>query len=225
MYDPLVRINEQLDVAARRYAKRRRRRRLAALGVTTTVIAAGIASGASAVSGVGPVADLLEGDRLPDLVRPAPHAARVDVEQTDSRGVAWTMRAYRAGRGAVFCVQAPPFPAPQGGTVEVSCAPRAVLARDLDRAGVFVTVVSPREGLDTHLVIGLARADVAAVKVTTEAGPEVTATMSDVWATAGDNGPIRAFLAVLEGPRPYVDRPLQVRAEPANGEGITSRWP
>jgi len=154
-----------------------------------------------------------------------PHAARVDVEQTDSRGVAWTMRAYRAGHGAVFCVQAPPFPAPQGGTVEVSCAPRAVLARDLDRAGVFVTVVSPREGLDTHLVIGLARADVAAVKVTTEAGPEVTATMSDVWATAGDNGPIRAFLAVLEGPRPYVDRPLQVRAEPANGEGITSRWP
>jgi hypothetical protein len=225
MHDPLVRINEQIDVAARRYAERRRRRRLAALGVTTAVLATGIASGASAVSGVGPVADLLKGDRLPDLVRPEPSAARVDVKQADSRGTVWTMRAYRAGDGAVFCVQAPPYPASQGETVEVSCAPYPVLARDLDRAGVFLTVVSPEEGLDTHLVIGLARADVAAVEVTTEAGREVTATMSDVWVTAGDNRPILAFLAVLQGPRPYVDRPLQVRAELADGEVVTSRWP
>jgi hypothetical protein len=224
MTDPLVRINAQLDAAAMRYVERRRRRRIGALGMATAVLVIGIASGASALTGVGPVADLLEGGRLPDLVRPAPEEPRVVVEQADAGGTVWTMRAYRAGKGSVFCIQAPPFPA-AGGTTNASCAPYEVLARDLDDSAVFLTIVTPEDGLDTHLVIGLARADVTAVTVTTAAGRLAAATMSSVWTTAGEDQPLRAFLAVVEGPRPYTERPLRVRADSTGGEAVSSRWP
>ena len=204
-------------VAARLHRRRRQRRRGVTLATITCLVAVGALSAASALTGVGPLDDLLHARSAYEPVGQEP---RVSIEQSDSHGHRWTMRAYRAGSGR-FCIQAPP-PA-TGVTSDGSCTPAPDLTSSLARSGTWSTVASPADAPDVHLLFGITRGDTSAITVTTRHA--TPAELSAVWTRLSDGTPIRAFLAVIGGPRPYDDNPLELDVTLEDGTVLTSTWP
>jgi hypothetical protein len=226
MSDPLERIAAQLAVAADRKVARSRRRRMARTSALACLLALGLASAASAITGVGPADDLIDPDSTRATVEPAQGEPHVTVEQVGADATVWNMRAYRAG-DARFCVQAPSVG--MEWRSEIECWSSASLADSLERRGLALSVGAPDEGRDVNLIFGIARADAIGVDFAVAGGPGTRAAISDVWAEspsgAAGGVPLRAFLAVLEGPTPYVDRPLHVRVELAEGGTLDFTWP
>jgi hypothetical protein len=125
-----------------------------------------------------------------------------------------------AGPGR-FCIQAPPLAA--GVTSNGSCTPAPDLASSLARSGTWSTVASPANAPDVHLLFGIARGDTSAITVTTRHA--TPAELSAVWTRLSDGEPIRAFLAVIEGSRPYDDNPVELDVALEDGTVLTSTWP
>lgn len=189
MLDALEQIERDLLSAARREVGRRkvhRRASMAALAVTGTLA---IATGAAAVSGVGPFTTSERGDAN---VYPRADAPRQILVSKDADGRAWTSLAF-VGTGNAYCVQAPPAMSPSGS--EMACtSPRTIQASFAEeRPFAIVSSVGER----TSLVAGLVPADTSAVTVVDDgSSTSLRASLSPVWTRDAEPG-ARLFLAAM----------------------------
>lgn len=228
MSEPLDRIERQLTVVARRRVRRRRRVRLLAPASTALVLT--LASAASAVTGVGPVGDLLAEGEPADLA-PTRGAAQVRVDQRGADGQVFAMRAYETPRG-VLCFQAP-LPSPAGDTA-MSCAPPKPLASELTRVGFRANLATGEDG-KTPVIFGIVRGDATAVTLDDGTGVGQRAELSRPWTTIPSHGaiagsgdgslPLRAFLLAVDGRYPSAERPVTLRVALAGGDVRSSKWP
>jgi hypothetical protein len=229
MLEPLERIEEQLLTAVGQARRRRRRRRVMVPSIAATMVLA-LASGASAITGVGPVGNMLSGGS--EQVHPQRDAPRVKLV-VGAGPQAASMRAFK-NPGENYCVQTPP--ASRGADTSEACAPYADLATALGTSGVFLTTGASETPNDaTHAIAGITRGDATSVELTPANGPSQHAELSAAWmraptredsAAEGDaSRPLRAFLAVVDGEYPSSERPIHVTVLLADGERLQSSWP
>lgn len=229
MLEPLERIEEQLLMAVGQAHRRRRRRRVLVPSIAATMVLA-LASGASAISGVGPVGDMLSGGS--EQVHPQRDAPRVKLV-VGAGPQAASMRAFK-NPGEHYCVQTPP--ATRGADTSEACAPYADLARALDTSGVFLIVGATETPSDaSYAIAGITRGDATSVELTPTTGPSKHAELSAAWmraptrddsaAEGSASRPLRALLAVVDGDFPSAERPLHVTVLLADGEQLQSSWP
>lgn len=169
-----------------------------------------LASGASAVTGVGPFGDVFDGDEAG--LTPAPDGASATVSQSGAEGTEHSMRAYENRAGAL-CIQSPPVTGPPAGEVAFSCAARDEIARAVARDRSFAAV-SSRGG--ESLLFGLVPGGASAVRV------QMPGERARDAAIGGEaiRG-FRPFLAVLEGPVPSGRRPAELIFD----DGSRGSWP
>lgn len=228
MSEPLDRIERQLTAAVRGRARRRRRVRL--LAPASTLLALVLASAASAVTGVGPMGDLLAEGEPADLA-PTRGAAQIRVDQRGPGGEVFAMRAYETPRG-VLCFQAPP-PSPSGVTA-MNCAPPEALASELARVGFSANLATGEDG-KTPVIFGVVPGNATAVTLDDPSRAGQPAELSPPWttipsrdATAGsadDSLPLRAFLLTVDGRYPSAERPVTLRVTLEGGDELSSEWP
>ena len=215
MLDALSRIEHQLvDAAARRQAEALPAPAQPAQwrpprAVLVALILLALASGASAVTGVGPLGDLFEPEKTG--LAPESAAPRVTLAQRAPSGEEVAMRAYENNEGAL-CIQSPPVGDLPAGEVRFSCAAPAALAAEVEAAGTFAAVNLAGPGVSFY---GLVDADVTRLRVAHGAEP-VEAKLADETI-----GGYRPFLALLDGPIPTPANPLSLTFD----EGRAGRWP
>jgi hypothetical protein len=222
MLSSLERIEDQLLAAAESRSARRRTRRRRGMTTVALVGVLGVATGAAAVTGIGPFETHDEGTAN---VFPRSYAAQQALVFRTSDDRQWAARAF-VGTGDAYCVQAPPVNA------AVQSEAMCLASSDIDarfRAHQPVIVVAPvvpnpAGGQPQSLVAGLVSSDVTSVSVTNErTGTTADATTSSVW-TRGAEPAARAFLVAL----PQVDAggtpQLSIFLETPSGRH-TALWP
>ncbi len=140
MNELVDRIESVLMVAARRRAARRRRRAVLAMTVLGLLV---LVSGASAVSGVGPLGDVLTADEeLPPGAKPDPRGASVLLVGEGADGRRYEVRAYRArGKSPRFKYCVASYSARRDGKrdpISIICTSGAELAAHLERRPLWL---------------------------------------------------------------------------------------
>jgi hypothetical protein len=230
MLSALDRIEHELVTAGHRHVARRRAfRRRVANWLAALVATLAIASGTSAVAGVGPLA----GHDDQTNSAPASGAPFVTVSRRGVDGHDWAALVF-AGIRHSYCIQLPPLsevpPAPgRGGVVSQGvCQAGRVVVANFGRSEPAVVTISQilnEPGVSpTTLVAGIVPADATAVTVTdTRAGISRHATLTKVW-TRRTKPAARAFLTDL----PQTDRGhttrLEIITQTPTGSHA-SRWP
>jgi hypothetical protein len=222
MLSSLERIEDQLLAAAESRSARRRTRRRRGMTTVALVGVLAVATGASAITGIGPFEKHEEGTAN---VFPRSHAPQQALVFRTSDDRQWLARAF-VGTGDAYCVQAPPVNAEVQS--EAGCFPSS----DVDaqfRAHQPVVVVAPvvpnqAGGEPQSLVAGLVSSDVTSVSVTNDrTGTTADATTSAVWTREAEPA-ARAFLVAL----PQVDAggtpQLNISLETPSGRHTTP-WP
>jgi hypothetical protein len=222
MLSSLERIEDQLIAAAESRSVRWRTRRRRGMATVALVGVLGVATGASAITGIGPFDTRDEGAAN---VFPRTNAAQQALVFRTRDDRQWVARAF-LGTGNAYCVQAPPVNA------ATQSEARCLASSDVEaqfQAHEPVVVVAPvvsnqAGGEPQSLVAGLVSSDVTNVSVTNErTGTSADATISSVW-TQGAEPAARAFLVAL----PQVDvggtPQLSISLETTSGRH-TAVWP
>jgi hypothetical protein len=234
---------ELLRAARRRAARRRARRRRALTGVALAGAVLITVSAASAISGEGPLADLL-GVRRDDpnlrFAGPTPGGERAVVVAESESGQRWRFAIFQSaaelpGRpraGDSFCF------APVEETAErlngLGCGAPEDLRKAIRKRGLFFAPYGSGSHGETSGVLtispiwGLVPADAQRVSVGAEEGPTLDATLSEPFALKVKGGPrrpdTRAFLAVVDLPGDLRLRGFnRVAAEVTLADGSTRR--
>ncbi len=221
MLSALQLIEDDLIAAAHQRVKRRhvprRRWKLPTLVVTGSLA---IATGASAITGIGPLGSQGDGN-----VYAPPTAPQVVFDHQGAGGKQWNATAF-AGTGDAYCVQAPPVG--EGRLAQAGCVPTAVVAKLFKTSSPSVVVAQIPQGPDVPepatLVAGIVPASTTAVTVTDKrTGTTRQATLTKAW-TGEEQPAARAFLTDL----PPTDRgaPTSLAIVTQDGDGPhTSSWP
>lgn len=221
MLSALQLIEEDLIAAARRQVKQRPAPRGRLQLSTLLVIGSlGLASAASAITGIGPLGDSGEGN-----VYAPSSAPQIVFTHQGAGGKEWNATAFR-GTGDAYCVQAPP--ADGGREIQAGCEPASVIAKRFATDTPTIVVTQVPRGPDVpeaiSLVAGIVPASTGTVSVTDKrSGVTRQATLTEVW-TRGQEPAARAFLADLPPTDRGAPTSLAIVTQASDGQH-TSLWP